>query len=177
MKKCPKCSRTYADESFSFCLDDGALLSPSYDPDSTLIISTAIKSDSVSVARIDDPVVAININQQYQHARSPEDLYNCTRGMWRLNCERAERAKYFFAVYQGVIKEVYEIDRCIPATTETKAYWDRRLLSQGRHVPSSVNEGRSEMIGRPAPETIRKKFVGRRMPIRHTQNPVRYINC
>lgn len=32
MKKCPKCNRTYADDGFTFCLEDGALLSAPYDP-------------------------------------------------------------------------------------------------------------------------------------------------
>src|SRR5437870_2486933 len=32
MKRCPKCSRTYADDGFTFCLEDGALLSASYHP-------------------------------------------------------------------------------------------------------------------------------------------------
>ena len=31
MKKCPTCKRTYADDGFTFCLEDGALLSPPYD--------------------------------------------------------------------------------------------------------------------------------------------------
>lgn len=35
MKKCPQCSRTYADETLSFCLEDGALLSAAYDPQET----------------------------------------------------------------------------------------------------------------------------------------------
>jgi hypothetical protein len=33
MKRCPKCQRTYADDAFTFCLEDGALLSPPYDPE------------------------------------------------------------------------------------------------------------------------------------------------
>jgi hypothetical protein len=32
MKRCPACNRTYVDDSFTFCLNDGALLSPPYDP-------------------------------------------------------------------------------------------------------------------------------------------------
>jgi hypothetical protein len=31
MKSCPKCKRTYADDGFTFCLEDGALLSPPHD--------------------------------------------------------------------------------------------------------------------------------------------------
>jgi len=35
MKHCPACNRTYADDSITFCLADGTLLSASYDPDAT----------------------------------------------------------------------------------------------------------------------------------------------
>jgi hypothetical protein len=35
MKHCPTCNRTYADDSTTFCLADGSLLSAPYDPDAT----------------------------------------------------------------------------------------------------------------------------------------------
>jgi hypothetical protein len=38
MKACPTCNRTYSDDTFTFCLNDGALLSAPYDPQATLII-------------------------------------------------------------------------------------------------------------------------------------------
>ncbi len=41
MKSCPACHRTYADDTFTFCLDDGALLSASSDLQSTLQIPAA----------------------------------------------------------------------------------------------------------------------------------------
>ena len=44
VKRCPKCQRTYAHESFSFCLDDGAPLSASYDPDETLVLKPDLQS-------------------------------------------------------------------------------------------------------------------------------------
>jgi hypothetical protein len=37
VKKCPTCDRTYADDTLSFCFDDGTLLSSKYDLDETLI--------------------------------------------------------------------------------------------------------------------------------------------
>ena len=52
MRKCSQCKRTYADESFSFCLEDGALLSASYDPRATLVIPAAINSDSTTTERV-----------------------------------------------------------------------------------------------------------------------------
>ncbi len=36
IKKCPTCARTYADDSISFCLADGALLSAPYDPEASV---------------------------------------------------------------------------------------------------------------------------------------------
>ena len=35
MKRCPTCGRTYADESLSYCLDDGSVLSAPYEPEQT----------------------------------------------------------------------------------------------------------------------------------------------
>jgi F5/8 type C domain len=35
MKACPTCKRTYADESLTYCLADGSLLSAPYDPEAT----------------------------------------------------------------------------------------------------------------------------------------------
>jgi hypothetical protein len=35
MKSCPTCNRTYADESLTYCLADGSLLSAPYDPEAT----------------------------------------------------------------------------------------------------------------------------------------------
>lgn len=41
MKSCPSCNRTYADDTLTFCLNDGALLSAPYDPQATLQIPSA----------------------------------------------------------------------------------------------------------------------------------------
>jgi serine/threonine protein kinase len=127
--------------------------------------------------RIDEPVVAINVNQQYPKSKGPEELYQATRGIWRLSRQRAERARYAFAVFQGVIREVYKIHRWMPARRETIEYWDKRSEAQGKYFPSEVNEGRSEFVGELAPEAVREKYIGRRLPVRHSRNPIRYFNC
>lgn len=46
MKLCPTCNRTYADESITFCLADGSLLSASYDPDATQRIPAQLTNPS-----------------------------------------------------------------------------------------------------------------------------------
>lgn len=37
MKQCPRCNRNYADETISYCLEDGAMLVRTRDPDATMI--------------------------------------------------------------------------------------------------------------------------------------------
>ena len=130
---------------------------------------------------VDDPVVIINIHKQFPYVKKSatyaQDLYEATRGIWRMNPKRAGKAKYFFAVFEGEIKEVYEVNDCIPATPETKEYWRKRLLSQGRPDAAEKNERRAEFIGQIAPDDARAKYVGKRLTMKLAQNPVRYFNC
>lgn len=127
--------------------------------------------------QIDDRVVAICINEQYKHCKNADELYTCTRGVWRLRKERAENAKYAFAVYGGVVKEVYEIDKWLPATKEFRDFWVERLRSQGRIISPEEHVGRCEFVGKVAPEPIRKKYIGHLIPTRHKGNPILYFNC
>jgi uncharacterized protein len=131
----------------------------------------------LNTIQIDDSAVAICINQQFPHCFNAEDLYTCTRGLWRLNKKRAEKAKYIFAVYQGIIKEVFEVDEWIEATKAFRNFWVERLRTQGRNISPAEHDGRYEFNGRVANESVRNKYVGKRLPIRHGQNPIRYFNC
>ena len=45
MKACPSCERTYADETLTFCLVDGSLLSAPYDPHQTLRLPAPRSTD------------------------------------------------------------------------------------------------------------------------------------
>jgi hypothetical protein len=54
MKRCPECNRTYSNESFSFCLADGALLSAPYDSDATLALPGGINSFDSPIPHTDE---------------------------------------------------------------------------------------------------------------------------
>lgn len=114
----------------------------------------------MSIAQITDPVIAICINQQHEYCSNAADLYNCTRGLWRLNRKRAEKAEYAFAVYQGIIKEVYEIEQWVPVTKTRSDFWGRTIrVSRTSHKSigarrairfhweSSSGEGAGEIPG------------------------------
>lgn len=52
MKRCPTCNRTFSDETLSFCIADGQLLSPSYDSPATLPLGPARATDDGVVTEI-----------------------------------------------------------------------------------------------------------------------------
>lgn len=61
MKKCPNCSRTYPDDTLAFCLEDGALLSASYNPIETNTPTVAINAGEVpTVVANEIPTIVAN---------------------------------------------------------------------------------------------------------------------
>jgi hypothetical protein len=48
---------------------------------------------TLAINSIDERVIAININQSFKSGMSAVDLYDYTRGIWRLSKERAEWAE------------------------------------------------------------------------------------
>ena len=120
------------------------------------------------IKRINEAVIAININQTYRCGISGGELYDCTRGIWRLNEDRAKKAHFAFAVYQGNVKEVYEINQWhAEGSTEYK----------DRETPSTLAGKRFEFVGKVAQNSIRDQYLEKQMPEPHGQNPIRYYNC
>ena len=75
MKRCPKCNRTYADDGFTFCLEDGALLSAPYDPGETKPAGANRSSEPPPTAvmpRTTDPQLPPTISSPPPLVGSPE---------------------------------------------------------------------------------------------------------
>jgi hypothetical protein len=140
------------------------------------MIRNDVNSESSTIC-VDDRVIAICINEQHNHCENAAELYTCTRGLWRLRKERADNAKYAFAVFQGIVREVYEIDKWLAATKAFSDFWVEKLRSQGRIINPKEHVGRYQFIGKVAPDQIRKKYIGYVIPTRHRGNPILYFNC
>jgi hypothetical protein len=117
------------------------------------------------------PVLLIRINQLYRYGMEEAELYEITRGTWKLGRKR-ERAQFAFAVFHGVVRAVFEIESWHPGRTtpyQIRAFDDP--------IP---RPGRWEFVGKPAEESIRVQYVGRSVQNYFTkglQSPVVYINC
>ena len=119
--------------------------------------------------KVTDPVVLIRINRLYRHGMSDQELYEATRGVWKLG-DRRRNSKLALAVFEAVVREVYTIDAWHSAGTTT--YTTRPIKDVQR-------PGRWEFTGRKAPEIVRSRYVGglvEKYFKRGAQSPVVYVN-
>ena len=99
-----------------------------------------------------------------------DELYDATRGVWKLGSRRS-RAKYALAVFEGVARQVYEIEGWHPAGTTP--YKTRTQESVDR-------PGRWEFTGRVASDDLRSWYVGSSVGAyfpQGLQSPVVYVHC
>lgn len=117
------------------------------------------------------PSVLIRINRLYRYGMSQTDLYEATRGTWKVGPKRAF-ARFAFSVFHGVVRAVFEIDSWHPERTTA---YQARVFDDPTPKP-----GRWEFIGKTADESICKQYVGRSVQHyfkRGLQSPVVYVNC
>jgi uncharacterized protein len=74
-----------------------------------------------------EPAILIRINELYRGGMNEMELYDATRGIWKVGPLR-ERAKYAFAVFEGVIREVYEISHAYAEALKSKGLQVRTLI-------------------------------------------------
>jgi len=118
-------------------------------------------------AIIEEPVIIIRINKLYHYGMTDRELYDATRGIWKIG-ENRDDAIYAFAVFGGIVREVYKIREWLPAGTTMSTRGD---LTCG---------GRWEFVGEVAEEKIRAKYLFKSVEeylSNHAQNPIRYVNC
>ncbi len=124
-------------------------------------VITMLTAKSITVRH---KALLITINKLYRTAMTPEELYEATRGIWVVG-ERRELADYAMAVYQGIVREVYRIEKWHPAGT---------LEYRMRDTSGFKSSGRWEFSGAVAHD-IRGEYVGFSVG-RGGQNPIRYVN-
>lgn len=95
------------------------------------------------------PALLIRINQLYRHGMTADELYEATRGVWKLG-PRREHAGLALAVFEGVVREVYQVQSWHPAGSTPYRYRELSDLT-----------GRWEFTGSVAPEHVRARYRGK----------------
>ncbi len=120
---------------------------------------------------ISHAAILINISRLYRYGMSPIELYDATRGIWKVGPRRAN-AEFAFSIYGGIVRAVYAIAAWIPAgsTMSTRDHAEKEYeLSE-----------RFEFVGKPADDDIQRKYIGKsvnRYFAQGAQNPIKYVNC
>ncbi|HEX2907223.1 MAG TPA: hypothetical protein VHO69_10215, partial [Phototrophicaceae bacterium] len=125
-------------------------------------VGDIIEKYAAPEANIVEPAILVTINRLYRKGMSKEELYEITRGNWVIG-KRREGAQYAFAIYNGIIRAVYRIEKWYPAANRD---------------PQQRNSNRWCFDGKVADElqhyvgcsTVKYVTLG-------AQNPIRYINC
>lgn len=115
-------------------------------------------------------VLLIRINRLYRYGMSEHALYEATRGVWKAGTRR-NNAEYAFAVFRGIVREVYQITKWHPAGTTPYTT---------RPQADLVNPKRWEFEGARASKGIRALYIDKSVEqylARNSQNPIKYVNC
>lgn len=90
---------------------------------------------------IEEPSLIIVINRHFSFGMTAEELYEVTRKLWKTDKYRINNVKYVFAVYFGIIREVYEVEK-----------WFEMYDEHSKKM-------RNGFEGKVAPNEIREKYV------------------
>lgn len=90
-----------------------------------------------------------------------------------INQERAEHLQYVFAVYEGMVMEVYKITAWLPAYSTMNT---RFISDETRN--KDIDSKRKEFVGVIAPSEIRDKYIGGIVSdlfVKGNVNPIMYV--
>lgn len=132
-------------------------------------LNARYRGEKLSLQAITDDILMIRINRYYRNDMKPHELYDVTRGIWVVNPEKAQKAKYAFAVYDGMIMEVYSIVSWLKAGSTLNCRYDT--------IEENL-KNRYEFVGNIAPAIIRNKYINKSVSDlfqKGEQNPIKYF--
>ena len=117
-----------------------------------------------------EPTLLIRINQMYSSDLEPQQLYEATRGYWKVSLDRARNIKYVAAVFHGIIVEMYQVQD-----------WFQGGSTQmfTREEDEEFAQNRYEFVGKVAPAEVSAKYVGKSVEdffSQGDQNPIHYVD-
>lgn len=101
---------------------------------------------------LQEDIAVIKINKSYHEGMPALELYDITRGCWKRKLESVNKAKYVLAVAYSDVKEVYKVDKWVPASElnrETIPYDEEK------------HKNRIGFQGRVAEPEVRRKYIGK----------------
>lgn len=108
--------------------------------------SNVLKNEDIT-----EKIIAFNLCKSYHENLKKNELYDRTRGCWKISLKKAQQCTYAFSVYQNIIRGVYKIEKWLPAEE-----------LQRETVPNEQGEsGRYGFEGTPAEPEIQDKYLNK----------------
>ena len=120
------------------------------------VLDDKYRNETLEKEDITDNVILLKIKQFYREGMSARELYDVTRGYWRVASKKRESVDFAFAVYNGIVREVYKVEKWLPALSTFTERSDVRICK-----PRKTKNVKYEFVGRIADEEIRKKYRGK----------------
>lgn len=121
-------------------------------------------------------VLIIRVDKLYYEGIGEIELYEITRGVWKVGCKKSS-VNYVFSVYKGVVKEIYKVNLWRPARIDSYQTRTRDdIILKGKGEISLDN--RYEFLGKIAEQEIREKYLNISIAYLFKQgaaNPIRYV--
>ena len=136
------------------------------------VLYNRFNRDELNREDITENVMFIKVNG-YHYGMTDFQLYDQTRRSWKVNEDRVKRVEYAFAIYEGLVLEVYKIAGWFPAHTTYNS-----ILVSEDVIIRDIEGKRFEFVGQVADDSIRKKYVGKSVTSfykKGEQNPIKYI--
>lgn len=86
------------------------------------------------------------------------EIYEVTRSCWRMSMNNAREMEYCFAVYDGLIIEVYKIAAWLPCHTTLQG--TRETVYDKEIYEKDEKQGRIEFVGNIVGAEIRDRYKG-----------------
>lgn len=134
------------------------------------ILDARYNKEELHENEIVDSVMLIRINRLYRNNMTDTELYEATRGYWKVNVNQANKVDYALSVYEGMVLEAYEIKEWFPALST--------FMGREEKGTAEELEGRYEFIGRIADSKTRKRYVNKsvaKLLPSGNANPIKYI--
>lgn len=113
------------------------------------LLESRYNCEELALEDFNENIMLFRVTELYHNDMTPYEIYEITRGYWKINLERAKQAKYALAIYDGMVLDVYEIMEWFPAFS---------TMTYQRKDNQEKLKDRFEFVGNIAPENIRKNI-------------------
>ncbi|OGZ00559.1 MAG: hypothetical protein A2946_02305 [Candidatus Liptonbacteria bacterium RIFCSPLOWO2_01_FULL_53_13] len=81
-----------------------------------------------------EPVLLININNNFNRTMTRKQIYEATRKHWKVSLARVNKIRFACAVYRGIVREIFLIKKWVPSRARG------RHMFQGSVAPALIRD-------------------------------------